>query len=134
MRQYKEELKQRTKQLGLRVIDMTEALPHGLTADVIAKQIVRSATSVGANYRAACRARSIAEVIAKLSIVLEEADETMYWMEMLIDARIVPESKLDSLMIEANEIVSILVTSLKSLKYRQSRYVRGSKKTSAETI
>ncbi len=122
---YKEELKQRTKQMGLRVIRMVETLPRSRTADVIGKQILRSATSVGANYRAACLVHSTVEVISKLSIVLEEADERPYWLEMLVDAEIVQKVKLETLMTEANEIVAILVTSLKSLKTMQSRSSKG---------
>ena len=73
-----QEFKDRTKQLGLRVVRLVEALPAGRTGDVIGKQILRSATSVGSNYRAACRAKSAADMIAKLDIVLEEADETLF--------------------------------------------------------
>src|SRR5262245_35345450 len=78
--------KERTKKLALRVIELVEALPQGRTADVIARQLLRSATSVGANYRAACRGKSTADVMAKLAIVEEEADETAYWLELLIEA------------------------------------------------
>lgn len=128
----RDELKGRTKQLGLRVIRMAETLPAGRASDIIAKQILRSATSVGANYRAACRARSDAEVISKLSIVLEEADETMYWLEILVEAKIVPEGKLSALMTEANEIVAIVVTALKTLKARQNLNSRNGRKNLAE--
>ena len=82
--------KQRTKKLALWIIELVEALPRGRTADVIARQLLRSATSVGANYRAACRGKSAADVLAKLAIVEEEADETAYWLELLIEAAIVP--------------------------------------------
>ncbi|MFM8009149.1 MAG: four helix bundle protein, partial [Dolichospermum sp.] len=79
-----QQFKTRTKQLALRVIRLVESLPNTKTADVIGKQLLRSATSVGANYRSACRAKSTADLIAKLSIVEEEADETLYWLELLI--------------------------------------------------
>ena len=87
------EMKERTKKFALRVIRLTESLPHAKTADVIGKQLVRCGTSVGANYRAACRAKSTADFISKLSIVEEEADESIYWMELLIEANIVKETK-----------------------------------------
>src|SRR5262245_21799315 len=77
--------KQRTKQLALRFIEIVDALPKNRTADVIGRQLMRSGTSIGANYRAACRGKSTADVIAKLRIVEEEADESAYWMELLIE-------------------------------------------------
>ncbi|HEU5011232.1 MAG TPA: four helix bundle protein [Roseiflexaceae bacterium] len=110
-----QQFKQRTKQLALRVIRMVELLPRGQTPDVIGRQILRSATSVGANYRAACRARSIEAMIAKLDIVLEEADETLYWLELLVEADVVPEARLTALMHETDEITAMIVASLKTL-------------------
>jgi four helix bundle protein len=86
------EFQARTKQLALRAIRLVEALPRGTTASVIGRQVLRSATSVGANYRAACRARSSADMIAKLKIVEEEADETLYWLELQVEADVVPSS------------------------------------------
>jgi len=79
-----EDFKRRTKQLALRVIRLVEALPQSRTSEVIGKQLIRSATSVGANYRSACRGKSTADVIAKLSLVEEEADESLYWMELIL--------------------------------------------------
>ncbi|MFM7405461.1 MAG: four helix bundle protein [Cuspidothrix sp.] len=93
-----QQFKTRTKQLALRVIRLVESLPTTKTADVIGKQLLRSATSVGANYRAACRAKSTADLIAKLSIVEEEADETLYWLELLIESRLITVEKLNNLM------------------------------------
>ena len=116
-----EEFKRRTKDLGLRVIRLVEALPQKPTAVVIGKQLLRSATSVGANYRAACRARSTADMIARLKIVEEEADETLYWLELLIEARLVPDNQLADLMKETNEIVAMTIASLKTLRARQNR-------------
>ena len=110
------QFKQRTKQLGLRVIRLTATLPNNYAASVIGKQIVRSATSVGANYRAACRARSVAAMIAKLDIVLEEVDETQFRLELLADSELVPDYKLMSLQNETNEIISLVVVSLKTLR------------------
>ncbi len=109
-------VKDRTKKLALRIIRLVEALPVTKTTDVIGRQILRSATSVGANYRAACRAKSTADMIAKLGIVEEEADETLYWLELLIEAELVPEVRLSPLMQETNEIVAMMVSSLKTLR------------------
>ncbi len=110
------DLKKRTKQFALRVIRLTEALPNTMTANVIRRQLLRSGTSVGANYRAACRAKSPADFIAKMGIVEEEADESLYWMELLIEAGIVDESKLAPLMQEADELVAITVTSINTAR------------------
>ena len=115
------QFKERTKQMALRVIRAVEALPPGRTADVIGRQVVRSATSVGANYRAAYRAKSPADMIAKLAIVEEEGDETMYWLELLIEARLLPESRLADLMQEVDEIVAMTVASIKTLRARNRR-------------
>jgi four helix bundle protein len=121
-----QEFKRRTKQLALRVIRLVEALPQNRSADVIGKQLLRSATSVGANYRAACRGKSIADVIAKLSIVEEEADESLYWLELLIESRLIPAERLRSLMSETNEILSMTVASIKTLrnKSKQSKNLK----------
>jgi four helix bundle protein len=113
------EFKDRTKKLALRVIRLVEALPKSQAADVIDRQLLRSATSVGANYRAACRGKSPADVICKLSIVEEEADESIYWMELLIESGLVPEPKLANLMGEMNEIVAMIVASIKTLRANQ---------------
>ena len=88
-----DDLKQRTKSFALRIIRLIESLPPGKTTDVIGKQLLRSGTSVGANYRAACRARSQADFISKMGIVLEEADESAYWMELLIESGAIAETK-----------------------------------------
>jgi four helix bundle protein len=114
----KKQFAARTKQMALRVIKMVGTLPKGMTASVIGRQVLRSATSVGANYRAACRARSTADMIAKLKIVEEEADETLYWLELLVEADLVPEGRLVSLMEEVNEIVAMTVASIKTLRRR----------------
>jgi four helix bundle protein len=110
------EFKERTKRDGLRVVRLVESLPSSRTADVLGRQLLRSGTSVGANYRAACRGRSRKDVIAKLGIVEEEADENVYWMEMLVDAGIVPGSRLDDLIAEFNEIVAMTVASIRTLR------------------
>jgi len=110
--------KRRTKQFALRVIELVNALPRKPAADVIGRQLLRSATSVGANYRAACRGKSTADVIAKLSIVEEGADESMYWLELLVDSRLVPAEKVRELSKEADELVAMTVASIKTLRSR----------------
>jgi four helix bundle protein len=111
-----EELKRRTKQFGLRVIKLVESLPSTSTARTIGNQLLRSGMSVGANYRAACRGKSKADFIAKAGISLEEADECLYWMEMLQEANILPVEMQKDLMKEANELVAILTASIKTAR------------------
>jgi len=111
-----EEMKKRTKDFAKRVINLCRQLPETREGRLIGNQIFRSGTSVGANYRAACRGRSKAEFIAKLGIVLEEADETLYWLEILSETKIVKANLLKSLMKEADELVGIFVASLKTAK------------------
>jgi four helix bundle protein len=115
-----EEMKARTKRLALRVIKLVQSLPPNLAAEVIGKQLLRSGTSVGANYRASCRAKSPADFINKLSIVEEEADESVYWTELLIEGKIVKENLLENLMDEGNQILSIVVSSIKTLKEKRN--------------
>ncbi len=115
-----EEMKARTKQFALRVIRLVQSLPQNLVADVLGKQLLRSGTSVGANYRAACRAKSTADFIHKLSIVEEEADESIYWLELLIESKTVKENLLQNLMSEADAILSIVVSSIKTLKEKRN--------------
>jgi len=110
-----QEFKRRTKQLALRVIKLVDALPKGAASQVIGKQLIRSATSVGANYRAACRAKSTADLISKLRIVEEEADESLYWMELIVEAELVDVTKLKSIMSKTNEILAMTVASIKTL-------------------
>ena len=117
------ELKQRTKVFGLRCIKLVESLPEGRTADVIGKQLLRSATSVGANYRAVCRARSKAEFIAKAGICIEEADESMFWLELIEETHLIPASRLSDLAKEANEIIAILTASVKTARL-QTKTIR----------
>jgi len=113
-----QEFKSRTKKLALRVIRLVEALPKRQTAEIIGKHLLRSATSVGANYRAACRGKSPADVLHKLAIVEEEADESMYWMELLIESGLISEVKLARLMSDTNEIVAMTVASIKTLRLK----------------
>jgi len=109
-------MKQRTKDLALRILRLCRSLPHSDEARILGNQLLRSSTSVGANYRAACRARSRAEFISKLGVVLEEADETVFWLELLSEANVFGTEKLDGLTKEANELVSIFVASLCTAK------------------
>ncbi|MBI3240852.1 MAG: four helix bundle protein [Chloroflexi bacterium] len=110
--------KQRTKKLALEVIKLVEGLPHGRTPDMIGKQLLRSGTSIGANYRAACRARSPADMIAKLGIVEEESDETIYWLELLVESGIIAIERASPLTKEAGEILAMTVASIKTLRYK----------------
>ena len=114
-RMNEQEFKQRTKALALRVIKLVSSLPKDTVSEVIGKQLIRSGTSVGANYRAACRARSTADLIAKLRIVEEEADECLYWMDLIVEAKLVDVTNLRSIMSETNEILAMTVASIKTL-------------------
>ncbi len=116
-----QEFKQRTKQIALRVIRLVETLPNTYSAQIIGKQLLRSATSVGANYRAVCRGKSSADILHKFAIVEEEADESLYWLELLIESKIMPEKKLASLMSDINEIVAMIVSSIKTLRSKNSK-------------
>lgn len=108
------DLKARTKQFALRVMKLVDALPRSIQGRAVANQIIRSATSVAANYRAACRARSRAEFIAKLGVVEEEADETAFWLELIMDSVLLTEERIRSLLSEAGELVAIMAASRKS--------------------
>jgi four helix bundle protein len=111
-----EELKVRTKQFALRVVRLVESLPKDKTSDVLGKQLLRSATSVGANYRAACRARSQSDFISKITIVEEEADESLYWLELIADSGLVKKERLSGLMKETDELVAIFTAAGKTAK------------------
>jgi four helix bundle protein len=114
------ELKQRTKDFGKRVIKLIEALPKNVTASVIGRQLLRSATSVGANYRAVCRARSRADFIAKLGIVEEECDESLYWLEILVETNQIKAALVSELLKESEEILAIIVASAKTARMRNN--------------
>jgi four helix bundle protein len=109
-------LKDRTKQFALRMMRLYSALPRREEARIIGRQMLRSGTSVGANYRAACRARSKAEFVAKLGLVLEEADETVFWLELLQESSLMSAQKLAPLVQEARELTAIFVTSVCTAK------------------
>jgi four helix bundle protein len=112
--------KMRTKKLPVAVIFQTEKLPKSLATDIIGKQLIRSGTSIGANYRAACRAKSFPDMINKLKIVEEEADETEYWLEILVEAGLVPQDQINTLYKETDEILAMTVASIKTLRNRKS--------------
>jgi four helix bundle protein len=109
-------LQQRTKQFSIRIIRLYRKLPRTAEAQVIGKQLLRSATSVGANYRAVCRARSKAEFIAKIGMVVEEADESIYWLELLIETEIFKPAVLESLVKEARELTAIFTSSQRTAR------------------
>lgn len=110
------DLKWRTKMFAIEVVHLVESLPRTVTAATLGKQLLRAGTSVGANYRAACRARSTADFIAKMGIVEEEADESIYWMELLFEAGILPQEKIDPLRDEAGELLAITVSSIRTAR------------------
>ena len=110
----KAELLARTKTFSLRILELVDHLPRTTSGRAIGNQLVRCGTSVGANYRAACRSRSRAEFAAKLGIVAEEADETVYWLELLRDAKLLTEAKLSELLREANELTAIFTAGRRS--------------------
>lgn len=115
-----QELKRRTKRLALRAINLVESLPPTKTSSVVGKQLLRSATSVGANYRAACRAKSTADFIAKLAIVEEEADESIYWIELLVESDQIKLGRVEDMLREFDEILSIVVAAIKTSKARRN--------------
>jgi four helix bundle protein len=110
----KEELKRRTKQYALRIVKLIKALPKNMAGKVIGNQLLRSGTSVGSNYRAACRARSKIEFIAKLGIVIEEADESAFWIELIIEAQLLKQELMEPLLKETKEILAIMIASANS--------------------
>lgn len=110
------ELKKRTFEFGSRIITTVEALPKTETARILGRQLLRSGTSVGANYRAAARAKSRADFVAKLGIVEEECDESAYWIEMIVDRKLLAPNRLTDLLDEANELLAITVASIKTAR------------------
>jgi len=110
------DLKERTKNFALRIIKMYSSLPKSTEAKVLGTQVLRSGTSVGANYREASRGRSKAEFIAKMGDCLKELEETMYWFDLLIEGNILPKNKLSGLLQESKELTAIFVTIIKNTK------------------
>lgn len=114
---FNEEFRTRTKQFAIRNIKLFRALPKTEEAKIIGRQLLRSATSVGANFRAATRARSRNEYYSKLSIVVEESDECMFWMELLTEAEIISFAKIKLLMTEATELTKVMATARKTIRF-----------------
>ena len=112
--------KARTKKLAVAIIKQVDKLPRSLASDVIARQVLRSGTSIGANYRAACCAKSTPDMINKLKIVEEESDETAYWFEILVESGLVPQEQVANAYKETNEILAMTVASIKTLRNRKS--------------
>ena len=112
----KRELQDRTKTFALRIFKLVDALPRTPAGCAISHQLVRAATSIGANYRSACRARSRAEFAAKLGIAVKEADESLYWLELIRDGRLMPDAKVALLLREADELTAILATGRRSAR------------------
>ncbi|MGE0608200.1 MAG: four helix bundle protein [Pirellulales bacterium] len=112
------DLKQRTKEFALRIMKMAKALPKDIAGEVVAKQIMRAATSVAANYRSACRAKSKKDFVAKLGIVEEEADETLFWLEIIADSEMLSATRVQLLLGEADELVRIVTASRKTASQR----------------
>ena len=115
-----DELKDRTRQFALRAIRLGDALPRKMAADVIGRQLIRSATSVAANYRSACRAKSRADFISKMGTVEEEADESALWLSLLGDAGLLPEARLGELQKEADALTAIAVASIRTARIRSA--------------
>ena len=121
-----QELKRRTKEFGLQVIRLIERLPNTKTGNLIGSQLLRSATSVRANYRAACRGRSKPDFISKIGIVVEEADESLYWLEILYETGLIPQEELALLMQECDELIAILTATIKPARSNPTSYTKQS--------
>jgi four helix bundle protein len=117
----RDDLRERTKAFALRVMNMVDNLPRNRKAGVLSGQILRSATSVAANYRSACRSRSLAEFASKVSIALEEADETGLWLELIVEGGLLPATRLADLQNECNELTAILFTSQRTARKKSKR-------------
>jgi four helix bundle protein len=115
------QLKNRTKSFSIMILDLAEQLPITIAGKTIANQIIRSGTSVGANYRAVCRARSDREFISKMNIVLEESDETLFWLEVIEAKKWLDTDNLLAVTKEANELTSIFVSALKTINLRMGK-------------
>jgi len=115
------EMQHRTRQLALRIVRLAASFPRTRIGDVFARQLVRCGTSVAANYRSACRARSHTEFVARMGVVEEEADETVFWVELAAEAGLVRHQRVDRLLTEAQEIVAIVTASRKTAKIRHRR-------------
>ena len=109
-------LRKRTRDFAIRIVKLSHALPKNDTARILGRQVLRSGTSVGANYRAVCRARSRAEFVSRMAVVVEEADETVFWLELLVDTGIIPRERLGGLIQEAGELLALCAASHRTAK------------------
>jgi four helix bundle protein len=116
-----EELKKRTKQFAIRIVKLFRSLPRSEEARIIGRQMLRSGTSVAANYRAVCRSRSKAEFVAKIGVVVEEADETVLWLELLVDTEIMSAKRMEKLILEANELLAIFAASQRTARTKHAQ-------------
>src|SRR3954469_25120631 len=115
------DLRTRTRQFALRILRLAEALPRSMPGRVMASQVFRSGSSVGAHYREACRSRTDAELVSKLEVGLQELDETAYWLELISEAGMISSSRIEPLMQETNELTAILVTCVRKVKQRHKK-------------
>ena|SRR5581483_4018916 len=112
-------MKLRTRKFAIRIVSVVRSLPRSREGDVLGRQLLRSGTAVAANYRAVCRSRSPSEFISKMNVVVEEADETVFWLEFLVDTSILPPEKLKLLIKEGNELLAICAASLRTAKHNK---------------
>jgi four helix bundle protein len=120
----KNELKNRTKKFALEIIKLSEFLPNNQVGFTITNQIIRSGTAVAANYRAVCRAKSDKDFISKMETVIEEADETLFWLELIADLNLIDNKDLSALLLEADELTAIFVSSVKTIKNRVNSQIK----------
>ena len=114
-------LKERTKRFALKIIKLVEKLPKGRTSDILGRQLLAAGTSAGAHYRAACRARSSPDFISKMGIVEEEADESIYWRELLIDCGLIRKDEMSDLLNDANQILAMTVSSIRTARRKKQQ-------------
>ena len=119
-----EQLKDRTKRFAVTIVHLFRSLSKTDEACILGKQLLRSGTSVAANYRAVCRARSKAEFISKMGIVVEEADETVFWLELLAEAKVVEEKNVEKIKTEANELLAIFASPFHTAKYGKNGSIK----------
>jgi four helix bundle protein len=127
-----ENIKSRTKEFAIRILNMTAAFSKDYSQKVISQQITRSSTSVGANYRAACRSKSRRDFVNKMKIVEEELDETCYWLEIIVDRHIFPGEKIAPLIKEADELLSIIVKSIQTTRANDKKKITNMRMTNRE--
>jgi len=112
--EFRNEMKKRTKKYGLETIALVKEIPRGRTEDALANQYLRSGTAVGANYRSACRGKSIKDFISKMGIVEEEADESVYWLELMVESGIIQKNRAEKLINEGNQLTAICVSAIRN--------------------